>query len=115
MEVPSQKKSKTFDGLVAAVNIATLGAAIASAAAAENKQGLASSDAARIEKRIGELSDRLDKVAYQLKNIQVRSRQQRGITPSGVEAEKRHGPAQHQEKPRQVIHVRKPSEYSFYS
>jgi t-SNARE complex subunit (syntaxin) len=65
----SQKK-KGFDAIITAINMAAMGAGIAAAVIAASKSKAASADAGRIEKSIGELNSKFDRMSEQLKSIQ---------------------------------------------
>lgn len=66
----SQKK-KSFDAVVAVINMAAMGAGIAAAVIAASKSKAAGADADRIEKSIGELNEKFDRISEQLKGMQL--------------------------------------------
>ena len=69
---------------------------------------LLSADAGRIEKSIGELNAKFDRIWEQLKNVHPE------VNATTKEAEKKPENPQ-QSKPQDVIYVRKSSEFSFYN
>lgn len=111
------KKSKSFDAIITAINMAIMGTGIAAAVIATNKSRSASSDAKRIEKSVGMLNNKFDKLSEQLKNIQHPAKLE--VTAAATkESEKKPdvGAQQQQQKPQQdIIYVRKASEFSFYN
>lgn len=103
-------KKKDLDAIINTVNMA-MGAGIAAAIAATNKSGVP--DAGRLEKRIEELNAKFDRLSEQLKGLQPAMPAQKievGAAPK--EAEKKENA---QQKPQDVIYVRKSSEFSFYN
>jgi hypothetical protein len=93
-----QKKTKNMDAkITTAINLTAMGAGIAAAVAATNKSKAASAEASKIEKSISELSAKFDKMVEQLKIMWQQA------------------PQQQQQKPQDVIYVRKSSEFSFYN
>lgn len=103
-------KKKDLDAIINTVNMA-VGAGIAAAIAATNKT--TGNDAGRLEKRIEELNAKFDRLSEQLKGLQPAMPQQKievGAAPK--EAEKKENA---QQKPQDVIYVRKSSEFSFYN
>lgn len=107
----SSPQKKKFDAIVTAINMAAMGAGIASAVLAANKSKSVSTDAARIEKSINELNAKFDRITEQLKSMQPE------VGTTAKEAKKPEGTQQpYSGKPQQdVIYVRKSSEFSFYN
>jgi len=105
----SQEKKKGFDAIIAAINLVAMGAGIAAAVVAANKSKAVSADAGRIEKSIGELNNKFDRMTEQLKSVQPE------VSATTKEAEKKPENAQPHGKPQDVIYVRKSSEFSFYN
>ena len=112
----SHKKNKALDAVVAAINLAAMGAAVT---ATSRNSDVPSIEAERVERKINELSAKLDRIAEQLKNLQVPSQDQKVLVASGntAEADKKPEATQQQQqaKPQDVIYVRKSSEFQFYS
>lgn len=104
----SQKK-KGFDAVITAINMASMGAGIAAAVIAANKSRTASANAGMFEKSISELNEKFDRISEQLKSMQPE------VSTTTKEAEKKPESAQQLHKPRDVIYVRKSSEFSFYN
>jgi hypothetical protein len=104
----SQKK-KGFDAIITAINMAAMGAGIAAAVIAASKSKAASADAGRIEKSIGELNSKFDRMSEQLKSIQPE------VNTTAKAEKKPEGAQQPHGKPQDVIYVRKSSEFSFYN
>jgi flagellar hook-basal body complex protein FliE len=94
---------------VTAINMAAMGAGIATAIIAAKKSKEASTDAGRIEKSISELNTKFDRISEQLKSMQPE------VSTTTKEAEKKAENAQLPHKPQDVIYVRKSSEFSFYN
>lgn len=107
----SSVKKKDLDAIINTVNMA-VGAGIAAAIAATSKTNVA--EAGRIEKRIEELNAKFDRLSEQLKGLQPALPQQQKIEVGAApkEAEKKENA---QQKPQDVIYVRKSSEFSFYN
>jgi t-SNARE complex subunit (syntaxin) len=103
----SQRK-KGSDAIITAINMAAMGAGIAAAVIAANKSKAASADAGRIEKTIGELNTKFDRISEQLKNVHPE------VSTTTKEAEKKPENPQ-PSRPQDVIYVRKSSEFSFYN
>jgi hypothetical protein len=110
MDDSSQKK-KSFDAIITAINMAAMGAGIAAAVLAANKSKSANTDAARIEKSIGELKTKFDMISEQLKNMHPE------VSAATKEAEKKPETTQqpHSKPQQDIIYVRKSSEFSFYN
>lgn len=106
-ESSSQKRNRTLDTVVAAVNLAAIGAA------ARTAKG---QDAERLEKKIDELGAKIEKIAEQIKVMQAPQQEQKIIvgTASAAEGDKKPEGVQ-QAKPQDVIYVRKSTEFPFYS
>ncbi|HEU4604854.1 MAG TPA: hypothetical protein VFS46_01315 [Nitrososphaera sp.] len=105
----SQKK-KSFDAVVAAINMAAMGAGIAAAVIAASKSKAAGADADRIEKSIGELNEKFDRISEQLKSMHPE------VGTATKQAEKKpENAAQHPKPQQDVIYVRKSTEFSFYN
>lgn len=117
-ESPSMvKRSKSFDAIITAINMAIMGTGIAAAVIATNKSKSASSNARRIEKSVGELNSKFDRISEQLKTLQNPAKAE-VLTATTKESEKKPdaGASQQQPKPQQdIIYVRKASEFSFYN
>ena len=113
MDELSQKK-KT-DAIITAINLAAMGAGIAAAVAAANKSKAADADAKRIERSICELGGKFDKISEQLKAIQAPTQQKIEVSAPTKEIKPESAPQQQQQKPQDVIYVRKSSEFSFYN
>ena len=97
--------------------MAAMGAGIAAAVVAAGKSKATSSEAARIEKSVSELNAKFDRISEQLKSIQPAAKIEVAAA-AAKEAEKRPEgtqPQQQQQKPQDVIYVRKSSEFSFYN
>ena len=105
----SQKK-KSFDAIIAAVNMAAMGAGIAAAVIAAGKSKAADADADRIEKSIGELNEKFDRISEQLKSMHPEV----GTATKQVE-KKPESAQQHGKSQQDVIYVRKSTEFSFYN
>src|ERR671930_2037304 len=69
MDESSQKK-KGFDAIITAINMAAMGAGIAAAVIAASKSKAASINAGKVEKSLGELNSKFDRIAEQIKTIQ---------------------------------------------
>jgi hypothetical protein len=108
------KKPKGFDFFITAINMAAMGAGIAAAITAANKSKSASTDAERIEKSMSELNAKFDKISEQLKGIQPAKIEVPGATAKDPE-KRLDNASQKQQKPQEVIYVRKSSEFSFYN
>ena len=105
----SQKK-KGFDAIVAAINMAAMGAGLAAAVIAASKSKAAGADADRIEKSISELNEKFDRISQQLKSMHPE------VGTATKQAERKPESAQSHGKPQQdVIYVRKSTEFSFYN
>jgi len=90
--------------------MAAMGAGIAAAVIAASKSKAAGADADRIEKSIGELNEKFDRISEQLKGMQLE------VGTATKQSEKKLEGAQPHGKPQQdVIYVRKSSEFSFYN
>jgi hypothetical protein len=105
----SPQKKKGFDAIITAINMAAMGVGIAAAVMAANKSKAASADAGRIEKSIGELNQKFNRMTEQLKSVHPE------VSTKTKEAEKKQEGAQQPSKPQDVIYVRKSSEFSFYN
>ncbi len=108
------KKPKGFDAIITAINMAAMGAGIAAAVIAANKSKSASTDAKRIEKSVGELNAKFDKISEQLKSMQPKI-EVPATTTKEAEKKPENGTQQQPPKPQDVIYVRKSSEFSFYN
>jgi hypothetical protein len=108
MDISPQKK-KGFDAIITAINMAAMGVGIAAAVMAANKSRSTSADADRIEKSIGELNQKFDRITEQLKSAHPE------LSTATKEAEKKPESAQQPSRPQDVIYVRKSSEFSFYN
>ena len=109
-------KSKSFEAIITAVNIIAMATGIAAATIAANKSKTSDVNASRIEKSVGELSGKFDKISEQLKSLQPAKIE--APSTSAKESEKKPDGAtqQQQSRPKQdVIYVRKASEFSFYN
>ena len=104
----SQKKTRTLDAVIAAVNLAAMGSAIGSSRS--------TSDAQEIAKKIDELGARIEQLASQVKALQAPQQEQKMVVDQAgsPEAEKKPEAVQ-QAKSQDVIYVRKATEFSFYS
>lgn len=116
-----QKKAttaKSVDAIITAINMAAMGAGIAAAVAAAGKSKTTSAEAARIEKSVSELNAKFDRISEQLKSIQQPAAKMEMPANAKESAEKKPESAQQpqqQQKPQDVIYVRKSSEFSFYN
>lgn len=104
-EMDGSQKKKSFDAVVTAINMAAMGAGIAAAVIAASKSKAAGADAAKIQKSIGQLNEKFDRISEQLKSMHPE-------VNTTTKAEKKPEGAQHP-KPQQD--VRKSSEFSFYN
>ena len=103
-----QKKNKTLDAVVAAVNLAAMGSAVNSSARAD--------ESTRVEKKIDELGAKLERLSEQIKALQTPNQEQKLAVASENPAEADKKPdSMHQPKAQDVIYVRKSTEFSFYS
>ena len=110
------KKSKSFEVIITAINIIAMATGIASAAIAANKSKTTGANACRIEKSVGELNSKFDKISEQLKSIQPAKIEAPSTTAKEAEKKPDGATQQHQPRPQQdVIYVRKASEFSFYN
>jgi t-SNARE complex subunit (syntaxin) len=108
MDESSQRK-KSLDAVITAINMVAMGAGIAAAIIAANKNRATGANADRIEKSISDLNVKFDRIAEQLKSTQPEA------STTTKEAEKKPENAQQPHKPQDVIYVRKSSEFSFYN
>ncbi|HKU50368.1 MAG TPA: hypothetical protein VJP79_10480 [Nitrososphaera sp.] len=135
-ESSSQKKTKTIDAVIAAVNLAAMGVALSSKAEEKMFEGddnnRGSSDKREaVEKRLDELAEKLDRISEQLKVLQGPQQEQQKVVAvaasttttttatatgavDGADKQPENAGTQ-QAKPQDVIYVRKSSEFSFYS
>jgi len=133
-ESSSQKKTKTIDAVIAAVNLAAMGVALSSKVEEKTSDGdddhRGSSDKrAAVEKRLDELAEKLDRISEQLKVLQGPQQEQQKVvaaastttttaTATGAvdgDDKQPENAGTQQAKPQDVIYVRKSSDFSFYS
>jgi len=110
------KKSNGFETIISAINVVAMGAGITAAIIASNKSKTITVNASKIEKSVGELNSKFDKISEQLKSMQTAKIE----VPISTEkdGEKKQEPASIQQQPKHqkdVIYVRKSSEFSFYN
>jgi hypothetical protein len=105
----SQKKTRTLDAVIAAVNLAAMGSAIGSSRSSADAHS-------EIAKKIDELGARIEQLASQVKALQAPQQEQKMVVDhaGSPEAEKKPDAVQ-QAKAQDVIYVRKATEFSFYS
>jgi|SRR5687768_2746033 hypothetical protein len=109
-ESSPQKRNRTLDAVIAAINLAAMGNVAGSA----NGQSL--SDAKRVENKIDELGSKIERMAEQIKALQAPQQEQKIIVGNATAADGDKKPESLQQtKPQDVIYVRKSTEFPFYS
>ena len=112
MDDTSYKKNKTLESVVAAINMAAMGAAVA----LEKNFRIPNADVERVERKLDDLSQKIDGITEQLRSMHVTSRVQTAPfgTVNADKADKKAGVAP-EAKSQDLIYVKKPSEFPFYS
>lgn len=106
-----QRKSRTIDAVIAAVNLAAMGSAIHASTAIPR-----GSETDKLEKKIDDLAAKIERLAEQLKMVQAPQQDQKVVVNNSGPPEQPAKPdSSPQSKPQDVIYVRKPGEFSFYS
>lgn len=107
-ERSSQKKFKTIDAVIAAVNLAAMGSAIGSTRS--------SRDEMLLEKKLDDLGTKIERLEQQVKSLQPPLGEQKISVAAANSAEPDKKPeGVQQAKNQDVIYVRKSTEFSFYS
>ena len=100
--------------MFAAINVISMGVTVAAAASANRNKKEASREADRIEKAVSELKERVEKISEQLRGIQMVAGPANAGSEPAKESEKKGDPAKPQQKPEDIIYVKKASEFWFY-